>query len=69
VNIIEAIRSGKPFKRKCMEEWFIEKDAEIVHELDGDILDLTHSCTFDSVFFCDDWEIKNKERRYVKNPY
>lgn len=44
-----------------MEEWFKEEDGHIVSLKDGSVLDLEDVNTFDSLFFCDDWIIKDEE--------
>ena len=45
MNIIDAIKSGKPFKRRLMESWFIPKEGGSFTATNYD-------------FLADDWEIE-----------
>lgn len=61
MNIIEAIRSGRPFKRPSMSEWMVcNKEAGYFQsEGDGEVTYLNEIEIWDSVFLCDDWELKD----------
>ena len=51
MNLIEAMRSGKPFKRKGHTHWYLSnKPGSILYELDLRYEDA----------LADDWEIKEK---------
>lgn len=51
MNLIEAVKSGKPFKRKAWEDWLIKPDYEI-EEYD-------FSPHRENII-ADDWEIKEE---------
>lgn len=58
MNIYEAIRTGKPFRRTCMEHWYHYVCGEISCE--DHSLDTTSVETLDSLLCCDDWEVQEK---------
>lgn len=59
MNIIEAIKSGKRFKRKHASKWHDFKNGGIYYtDIDGDYVNL-HNLRVNEVL-ADDWEIEEK---------
>lgn len=59
MNIIDAIKSGKPFKRPSMEYWCIYRDGTL-STLNGQLLDTSAANTLDSMLLCYDWAIQDE---------
>jgi len=57
MNIIEAVRTGKPFKRKDWDNWWCFEDGDLVDEYGNSV---GYSFKFDD-FLADDWEVKEDE--------
>lgn len=59
MNFLEAIRSGKRFKRRHTEDWLsCENDTRSILFPDGNEMDVHHPSNWDSIMFCDDWEVE-----------
>lgn len=59
MNIIEAIKSGKKFKRPCFpwQNWlYIPALSKIIHRVDG----AHYHCDIDDIL-ADDWEIEEEK--------
>lgn len=48
MNIIDAVKSGKPYKRKLAEGWIVPKSSSIITISQEDLL-------------ADDWEVEEKK--------
>lgn len=64
MNIIEAIRSGKPFRRPSMDAWLIYNTDRQEFQYQGpESVSLQDPDFLDSVFLCDDWIVQPKTIR------